>query len=151
MFFQGHRTRDTELNAGATPQADFRIDVTVDSQNVLLDDSDGAVRTVEKTGLASGAAIHFDAGFLLFSGFPFLGRTIPPGIDDSSRGADVETGAAIDAEERINVEANFNLTLNGVFGAFLGARSAPLAIATDLMSHKMSNPGGKRCSGADLV
>jgi hypothetical protein len=151
LFFQSHSACDTELSASAAPQADFRIDTAVSGQNVLLDDSDGALGAVEKTSLASSAGIHFDPGFLLFFVFPFFGRTIPFGIDDGSPGAGIKTGSAVGAEEGVNVEANFNLTFNGVFRAFFGACAAPLAIATDLMSHKISNPDGMRCSGADLI
>lgn len=147
MVFHSHCPCDAELGTRAATQADIRVDMAIGSQNVLFDDPDGVVRAIEITGLATGAVICFDQGFLLFCVFSFFGGPFPTGIDDGSPGAGFETGSAIDAKKGIDIEARFHFTVNGMLGAFFGARSAPPAIATDLVGHKMSNPGVMVVSG----
>ena len=151
MFFHGHRPRDAELGTRAATQAYIRVDTAIGGQNVLFDDPNGAVRAIEITGLATGAVICFDQGPLLFCVFPFLGGTFSVWIDDGPPGAGFETGPAIDAKKGIDFEARFHFAVNGMLGAFFGARSAPLAIATDLVGHKMSNPGVLVVSGTGTL
>jgi hypothetical protein len=151
MLVQGNRASDTVLSANAAPQAGFRVNVAVSGQNVLLDDTDSTVRTIEEAVLAPGATRSLNLGLPRFLFFALLGRAVSFGIDDGPKGAGAKTGSAVGTEKWVYVKANFNFPLNGMFRAFFGTCAAPFAIATDLMSHKMSNPGGMRCGGTDLI
>ena len=115
--------------------------MAISDEDVLFDKPDGALRTVEETGLAAGAEVGFDPGFDWLGFFSFLGRATSLRINNGSKRTGIKAGAALPTKEGVYIEANLNLAVNGVFRAFFGAGAAPSTVATDLVRHKMRNSG----------
>jgi hypothetical protein len=129
------------LGANAASDAEFMVYLADGTgKDASLDDFDGLLGAIQIAGFTTGANGGIDICPRRFLLFALTRRTVSFSIENSALGADIKTGSAFLAENRIDVKTNLEFTFNGLFGALFGAGAASNAVFADTVGHGEQSP-----------